>query len=108
MDKMRRAGGLVAAILIVFMGLGLLSVSPLVGVSLLLLGAAGMVWQGQKLYAERADPYDLSKLWERDEDPDEPDEVDTEGHEDTMLCHHCGHAVPRPFARCPECGLQLR
>lgn len=114
MEKMRRASGLIAAVIVFLMGLGFMAVSPspLVSAGLLALGAFGIVWQGRKLYAERRDPYDLSRLWERDEEPndepEEPENDDTNGEVDTMFCHHCGHAVPRPFVRCPDCGNPLR
>jgi len=108
MNGFRRAAGLLAALLVVAIGAALLSAAPLVGVLLLVVGAGAALWQGRQLLAARRDPYDLSRLWEREPEPeDEADEDAVSDDEGTLLCHACGHAVPHPLRVCPECGRPL-
>jgi len=110
MKTIRSAAGLIAAVLLAAWGTLVLVFAGqhVLGAAMMLFGAATAVWQGKRLWESRQDPYDLSKLWDQEPDPDaEPDE-DWEGDRDTVYCYNCGHAVAEPFARCPECGLQLR
>ncbi|MBC8102919.1 MAG: hypothetical protein H7Z41_10060 [Cytophagales bacterium] len=105
----RKTAGLIAALLVAGMGCLLyFSGLPLAGMPLFLGGMALVAWQGVRLFQSRRDPYDLNRLWESEPEPgDEPDE-DWHGDKDTVYCHNCGHAVPEPFARCPDCGLTIR
>lgn len=80
--------------------------APLIGGPLFVVGCGIAIWRGLVLWKSRPDPYDLSRLWDTDEPDDEPEE--DVYVEDTVYCHNCGHAVTRPFARCPECGMSLR
>jgi hypothetical protein len=108
MEKLRKTAGLIAAVLVVALGCGLLLVTPIFGVMLATSGLALMVWQALALWRAREDPYDLKKLWDApvllgEESDDQPDESGLES--DSMAyCHQCGHAVPTTYARCPECG----
>lgn len=110
MNRLRRAAGLIAALIVLAVGAGLLFAAPPLGVLLLVIGAGAAVWQGRQLLASRRDPYDLSRLWEP-EPEDQADEgaVDAMDSDDdgTLLCHACGHAVPHPLRVCPECGRAL-
>ncbi len=113
MAAFRRIAGLIAAILLIAMG-GVLAVGapPPLGIALLAVGLGAAVWQAHRLYAERRDPYDLSRLWEtepeRPSEPDEEEEAMAAGEDDgTLYCHSCGHAVPRQFHFCPGCRRQL-
>ncbi len=107
MSGLRRAAGLIAALLVLVIGAALLPAAPLFGVLLIVIGAGAGVWQGRQLLAARRDPYDLSQLWEREPEPeDEADETDMDD-DGTLLCHACGHAVPHPLRVCPECGRRL-
>lgn len=121
MAKFRRASGLIAAILIVAIGAGLsVTGAYFFGIPLVFLGLLLSVWQAYNLYKTRPlpqDPYDLSRLWERDTyDPVPEESLEQEAqvraeHSDssgTLYCHNCGHAVPDLFAHCPECGQRLR
>ena len=107
MAKMRRMSGFIAAVLVLLMAGGFLfiSPSPILSACFIVAGIAGMVWQAKKLTASREDPYDLSRLWDRG---DEPEDDGNDAEDGTLFCHNCGHAVPRAFARCPDCGNQLR
>jgi hypothetical protein len=111
MNWFRRAAGLIAGLLVAAMGVAFLAAGiPLVGAALLVLGGGAAVWQGWRMYATRPDPYDLNRLWEAppaDEEPDPTDEL-LQDEAGVAYCHHCGHAVAGPFARCPECGGRLR
>lgn len=109
MQVFRKTAGLIASILVAGMGcLLLFSGLSVVGVPLFFAGLGLAVWQGVTLARNRQDPYDLSRLWETE--PESPDEPDEEWGDDTSLgfCHGCGHAVPEPYARCPECGRPVR
>jgi hypothetical protein len=105
----RKAAGLIAAVLVVALGCGLLLVTPIFGAMLAASGLALVVWQALTLWRAREDPYDLKKLWDAPvplSDDDQPDESALDA--DAMsYCHHCGHAVPLSYARCPECGNPL-
>ena len=109
MNILRKFVGVIAAVLVLAMGVGLLWVLPIFGAMLLFLGIGLTLWQARELWRQREDPYDLGKLWEAplpEETPDEPDESVLDG--DSMAyCHLCGHAVPLDYARCPECGNPL-
>jgi hypothetical protein len=110
MEKLRRAAGFISALVLFFAGAVLVGAAPIVGLPIMLVGLAASVWQGWKLWQRRlppTDPYDLSRLWDEERLDDDPEDVlmDANG---TLYCHHCGHAVPDPYARCPECGSQLR
>jgi uncharacterized paraquat-inducible protein A len=105
----RKSAGLIASILVAGMGaLLLFSGMPLIGIPLFFGGLALAIWQGITLVQNRPDPYDLSRLWETEPAPE--DEPDEDWGEDKSLgfCHNCGHAVPEPYARCPECGTTVR
>jgi len=130
MDALRRWAGLISALLVALMGIALVGLSLFVGTDmggggvaisdgdeigprhflgfgLLFVGGFAAFYQIRKLYQARQDPYDLSRLWEEAPAPiPEPDEdaIDDDG---TLLCHACGHAVPPPYTRCPECGRSL-
>ena len=107
MATFRRTAGLIAALLVAAFGAIVLPGSRLIGAALLAVGIGAALWQIRELFDARRDPYDLSRLWEREpEPPDEPDETLTED-EGTLYCHSCGHAVPRQFHRCPECHRPL-
>lgn len=108
MNGLRRAAGLIAALLVIVIGVVLLPAAPPFGVLLLVVGAGAAVWQARQLLASRRDPYDLTRLWEREpEMEDEADENAVSDDEETLLCHACGHAVPHPLRVCPECGRPL-
>ena len=108
MTTFRRAAGLIAAILLMAMG-GVLAIGvPPLGIPLLMVGMGAAVWQAHRMYAERSDPYDLSRLWDREpEPPAEADEESPQEDDGTLYCHSCGHAVPRQFHVCPDCHRQL-
>lgn len=111
MEWFRRSAGLIAALLVAALGVGFLTGGSMT-VGFLLLGAGlGLAgWWGWRLYATRPDPYDLKRLWEEppeDSVPD-PNEELLSDEQGVAYCHHCGHAVAGPFARCPDCGGQLR
>ena len=109
MEALRRSAGLIAAVLVAASGGVLTFGAPVLGLPLLVVGAVAAVWQARQQIASRQDPYDLSRLWEREQEPPgeaEPEEdVEDDG---TVYCHACGHAVPEPFAMWPECGRTLR
>jgi Predicted nucleic acid-binding protein, consists of a PIN domain and a Zn-ribbon module len=114
MAAFRRYAGLIAALLLALAGGVLVGGVPILGGLLLLLGLGLAAWQGWNLWRTRPDPYDLNRLWE-EPFPDEPlpeadesfpDEEDREL--DLRYCHACGHAVPPPYATCPDCGRPLR
>ncbi len=111
MSVWRKAAGLIAAVLVVAVGTGLLLVTPIFGVMLLISGLALALWQALTVWRAREDPYDLKKLWDapvplKDEDDDQPDESALD-RDSMAFCHQCGHAVPLSYARCPECGNLL-
>ena len=108
---MRRASGLVAALLILLAGIASLRGPALpFGIVLTTLGIAGVVWQIRLLRASRVDPYDLKLLYAPDTtgDTDDQPEVDYLEEDGVPYCHHCGHAVSQPYSRCPECGNAVR
>ena len=109
MQFFRKGAGLIASVLVAGMGALLcFSSLSLVGIPLFLIGLALAVWQGAVLVRNRPDPYDLSRLWEAEPEPaDEPDE-DWGDNKSLGFCHGCGHAVPEPYARCPDCGRPVR
>ena len=108
MSGLRRAAGLIAALLVLVIGAALLPAAPLFGVLLIVIGAGAGVWQGRQLLAARRDRYDLSRLWEREpEQEDAVDEAAVDDDDGTLLCHACGHAVPHPLRVCPDCGRPL-
>ena len=76
MKAFRRSAGLIASITVAGMGcLLLFSGVALIGILLFLCGLALAVWQAMILVRNRPDPYDLSKLWDTEPEPeDEPDE----------------------------------
>jgi hypothetical protein len=81
---------------------------PLAGLLLFFVGLVLAVWQSLAMARNRPDPYDLSRLWETEPEPaDEPDE-DWGDSKDLGYCYSCGHAVPEPYARCPDCGRPVR
>lgn len=117
MATFRRAAGLIAAILLLVIGIGLAATgSPVLGLLVVLAGFVSGIWQVARLWrtrTRRSDPYDLSRLW--DYDPSDPvaeealeEEARRAAQATTLYCHHCGHAVPDLFAHCPECGQRLR
>ena len=110
METLRRSAGLIAAVLVAASGSVLAFGAPGLGLPLLVIGALAAIWQGRLLLASRQDPYDLSRLWDREPEPPDggPDEEDLVDEEGTLYCHGCGHAVPAPYAACPECGRRLR
>jgi hypothetical protein len=108
MNALRRAAGLIAALLVAGSGGLLVAGAPAIGGLLLLVGGGLAAWQGWRLWQSRRDPYDLGRLQEREPDP--PEEADEDAIVDpdgTTYCHHCGHAVPPPLRVCPECGRSL-
>ena len=107
MTTVRQTAGLIAVVLVAAMGCLFLSAAPPLGALLLVVGVGAAHRQIRQLLAARRDPYDLSRLWEKEPEP--PDEADEEAVEDegTLYCHSCGHAVPRPFHVCPECRRPL-
>jgi hypothetical protein len=108
MQSFRKYASLIASLLVAAFGAtGLISGERLLGVALLVLGLLAAAWQGRALYGAREDPYDLRKLMDQPEIADEPE--DDFGDEDSApFCHNCGHAVARPFSRCPDCGNPVR
>ena len=108
MSAFRRIAGLIAALVVAAFGAALLaSAVPLLGGLLLVLGVGFAFWQVRLLRASRRDPYDLSRLWEREPEPEEEADEDAVEDEGTLYCHSCGHAVPRRFHVCPECRRPL-
>jgi hypothetical protein len=111
MATVRKSAGLIAALLLIAIGLVNLRGSGLpFGIVLTLAGVAGFVWQVKVLMASRQDRYDLKRLYD---DPypgeDQPEEFDWQhGANEFPICHRCGHAVAKEFARCPDCGSQVR
>jgi ribosomal protein L40E len=69
------------------------------------LAAAVCIWRGWT--ANRQDPYDLNRLWERDE-PEEPhfDTVDAE-NVSAPYCGWCDEANAPGAQRCRGCGRPL-
>lgn len=107
MTTLRQAAGLIAAVLVAAFGFALMSASTFLGGGLVVVGAIIGVWHLRNLAQARRNPYDLSRLWEREpEPPDEADETQVED-EGTLYCHGCGHAVPHQFHRCPDCNRPL-
>lgn len=108
MQTVRKASALIASLLIVTLACGLLVEGfASVGIPLIVVGLLASIWQIKRLYAAREDPYDLKRLFDPPPSDDQPeDEYPEDG--DVPLCHHCGHAVAKPFARCPECGTPVR
>jgi hypothetical protein len=105
----RKCAGLIASILVVGMGCMLcFSGVALVGIPLLFVGLALAVWQTVVLVRNRPDPYDLSRLWETEPEPAEEPDEDWGDNKELGFCHNCGHAVPEPYARCPDCGTPVR
>ena len=110
MAALRQAAGLIAALILALAGGALVGGSPLLGGALLVVGLGAGAWQAWQLWQSRRDPYDLSRLWEeREDEPEETaDESGWDGEEAELLyCHNCGHGVPPPHVRCPECGQTL-
>lgn len=113
MTGLRQAAGLIAALILALAGGVLVGGSPLLGGALLVVGLGAGAWQAWQLWRNRRDPYDLSRLWEHDSSNDEPEESADEddwqgnGEPELLYCHHCGHGVPPPHVRCPECGQRL-
>jgi hypothetical protein len=105
----RKSARLIASILVAGMGcLLFFSGVAMVGVPLFVVGIALSIWQVIVLVQNRPDPYDLSRLWETEPEPlDEPDE-DWGDNKELGFCHNCGHAVPEPYARCPDGGTPVR
>jgi hypothetical protein len=105
----RKSARLIASILVAGMGcLLFFSGVAIVGAPLFVVGIALSIWQVIVLVQNRPDPYDLSRLWETEPEPaDEPDE-DWDDTENLGYCHGCGHSVPEPYARCPDCGRPVR
>jgi hypothetical protein len=104
----RTGAGLIAAMLVLAFGGLLLPAAPPLGIALLLAGGGIAVWQARRILAARPDPYDLSRLWEREPDPpSEAEETNLDEDNDILYCHSCGHAVPTRFHRCPDCGRPL-
>lgn len=113
MSSVRRWSAVIASLLIAALGwLLLFGGSPLFGLPVLALGLGLAAWKGVRIWRSRPDPYDLSKLWEREPEGYDPeiDQPEEEGEEsrEHAFCHNCGHAVARPFARCPDCGNPLQ
>ena len=108
MKSMRRAAGLVAALLLVLIGIVCLhGVMLPIGVALIVIGGVAALWQARILAQTREDPYDLKRLFDEAPTVDTPEE-DVFEEDGVPFCHHCGHAVANPFARCPTCGNQVR
>lgn len=110
MQKLRRAAGLISALVLFLAGAVLIGPVPYFGLPVMLVGGAASIYQAWRLWGSRpapTDPYDLSRLWEEEPLDDDPEDLlmDDTG---TLYCHHCGHAVPAPYATCPECGHRLR
>lgn len=105
----RRAAGLIAALVLALAGGFFVVGSPLLGAALLVIGLGAGAWQAWRLWQNRRDPYDLSRLWEHEEPEETAEEYPMEdnGEPELLYCHNCGHGVPPPHARCPECGLSL-
>lgn len=107
MKRMRESVGLIAALLLTLLG-GFLTGSSLLGKILFVVGLILAVWQGLVLWRRFRDPYNLDQLWDspfpEDIQPDEDHHFDPE----MAYCHRCGHAVPEPYARCPDCGTAVR
>ena len=109
MQFFRKGAGLIASVLVAGMGCLLyFSGLALVGGPLFLGGLALTAWQGIVLVRSRSDPYDLSKLWETEPEPAEEPDEDWGENKSLGFCHNCGHAVPEPYARCPDCGTLVR
>lgn len=100
-----------AGLLVVALGVGMI-VSPgapsrLFGSVLALVGLfIAAVGVAQNLIARRQprDPYDLSKLWDQEPEPEEPED---ERERDLVYCHHCGASMQQAYAICPQCGSRL-
>jgi len=96
---------LTAAIVLTCFSAALIPVAP----PLALLGAAvGVVaaWhQAVRMWRERRDRYDLSRLWEATDEPEEPE---PDGKiRNLAFCHRCGASMPTHHSICPECGVPL-
>ena len=110
MKAIRRWAGITAAGLILLFGIpGLLYAGPgrIIGACFVLVGGVALALQIRAFRASREDPYDLRRLYDVPTNDDQPEDEDLV-EDGVPYCYHCGHAVTSPFARCPECGNQVR
>ena len=75
----------------------------LVGLGICGIGLGAAVWQGIQMWRERADPYDLTRLWDTPPaEPETPQDKPTDAG--LVYCHRCGSSMSEVHAICPECG----
>ena len=112
MQSVRSAAPLIASLLLLVFGIPLVLAGGLYllpGLALSAAGGAGLVYFGVRVAQEqrdRADPYDLSRLW--DKPPPDPEEPEHMADADALAyCHRCVSSMPRNLGICPECGNRL-
>ena len=75
----------------------------LVGLAICGVGLGTVGWQGFQMWRERADTYDLTRLW--DTPPPESDTPQETPPDATLIyCHRCGSSMAQVHAICPQCG----
>jgi uncharacterized paraquat-inducible protein A len=96
---------LVAAVVLACLGGGLLGVVSPPGLIMVGVGLAIAGYQGVQMWRERPDPYDLSRLWDKPNLPEEPEE---DGRlRELAFCHRCGASMSTKHSICPQCGVPL-
>jgi len=76
-----------------------------IGGALIICGLSVIISQSVMIWRERPDPYDLSRLWETEPQPEEPEEDGQEHY--LSYCHHCGGSMSEVYSICPHCGTPL-
>ena len=100
-----RVTRLVAAIIVICFSGALISSAPPLALLAAGIGVTAACYQGVQMWRERRDPYDLSRLWETPNAPEQPEE---DGKVRTMaFCHRCGASMPTHHSICPQCGVPL-
>lgn len=104
MATIRKAAGLIAALILLTGGAFLMGVSTAFGAPVMALGAAAAAINIALLLRRRDDPYDLTKLYETDPMPEDGQE----GPRDKAgYCPVCGGYIESPYKPCPRCGSAL-
>ncbi len=93
---------LVAAIVLLCFSAALIAVAPPLALLAAIIGVAAACYQGVQMWHERRDRYDLSKLWDTPDTPEEDGKVRT-----LAFCHRCGASMPTFHSICPQCGVPL-